>query len=164
MKTGCVYELFSPSCNKTYIGSTIQNINKRVTCHRSKKHPIFDYDDVQVRVLAKDVPEAELRKKEGEYIRKKWGNLFNTRIAGRTCKEKYYENWEESKKYHREQYVPKKNGGDGSYRQLQRYACNKYEILRRMCINNAIKLKRPPTKTSQTKYNFTLDELKSMGL
>lgn len=156
---GTVYEMYSPNCIKRYIGSTTQSLRQRLNAHRSRKHPIFAYDDVGIRPLLENVPDAELRKKEGEYIRRFQNDLFNTRVAGRTPKEKYWENVEASREYHRNQYIPIKEGGDGNYRQLQRYKDNREAILRQTCIRNAKKQLRLPSKRSQSKYNFTQCEI-----
>ena len=160
---GTVYEMYSPNCNRTYIGSTIGALNLRLNSHRNKKHPIFAFADVSIRPLLENVPIEELRKKEGELIRQRKEHVFNKRVAGRTAKEKYWENIDASREYHRNRYTPKKYGGDGNYRQLQRYLENKYALLRSVCIKNAKKNGRLPTQTSQNKYNFTdaeLDDIK----
>jgi hypothetical protein len=151
--------MYSPNCIKKYIGSTTQSLNKRLNSHRSRNHPIFAFDDVQIRPILENVPDEELRKKEGEYIRKFQKDLFNTRVAGRTPKEKYWEDVEASREYHRNQYIPIKEGGDGNYRQLQRYKDNRETILRQTCIRNAKKQLRLPSQRSQDKYNFTKTEI-----
>ena len=151
--------MYSPHCNKRYIGSTTQPLKKRLHCHKHRKHPIFQFGEVKIRPLLENVPGMDLRKKEGEYIRERMSELFNTRVAGRTQKEKYWEDVEASRQYHRNQYTPKKDGGDGDYRQLRRYNDNKEHILRELCLKNAIKNKRMPSKRSLAKYNFTEKEL-----
>ena len=158
---GCIYEMFSKNehCNKTYIGSTVHSIRARLASHRYNNHPIFKFGDVDVRVLEEDVPVENLRKREGELIRERKDTLFNTRIAGRTQKEKYHENLTESRAYHRSKYVPKKKGGDGAYRQLQYYNEHSATILRKTCLQNARKRGTPPTKRSIAKYGFTAEEL-----
>jgi len=156
---GTVYEMFSPNCNKRYIGSTTQSLRRRLSAHRRRNHPIFAFDDVQIQPLLENVPDDLLRKTEGEYIRKHKNNLFNTRVAGRTPREKYWEDPEASRAYHRNQYTPIKAGGDGNYRQLRHYQENKEAILRKTCLRNARKHLRLPTKRSIEKYNLTEREI-----
>jgi len=81
---GTVYELYSPNCELRYIGSTKKCLKIRLNAHKSKRHPIFQHSDVNIRALEENVPADKLKKKEGEYIRRAQGKLFNTRIAGRT--------------------------------------------------------------------------------
>ena len=157
--SGTVYEMYSPHCCKRYIGSTRRPLNLRLNAHRYRKHPLFQFADVQIRPLVENVPLVELRKKEGEYIKKHMDELYNERVAGRTQKEKYWEDVEASRQYHRNQYTPKKEGGDGDYRQLRRYEDNRETILRELCLKNAYKHKRLPSKRSLLKYNFTDAEL-----
>ena len=49
----------------------------------------------------------------------------------------------------------KKNGGDGSYRQLQRYHDNKQAILRHSALLNAFKHNRLPNRSTMIKHNIT---------
>jgi len=157
---GTVYEMYSPNCNKRYIGSTTQSLRQRLSAHRRRNHPIFAFDDVQIQPLVENVPNDLLRKTEGEYIRKHQGNLFNTRVAGRTAREKYWEDVDASRAYQRSQYTPIKAGGDGNYRQLRRYQENRHDILRKMCIRYAKKHNIKPSPRSMRKYNITEDELR----
>jgi len=156
---GTIYEMYSPHCNKRYIGSTTRPLNLRLNAHRNKKHPLFAYNDVKIRPLEENVPDEKLRKREGQYIKAQMDNLFNTRVAGRTQKEKYWEDVDASRQHQRSQYTPIRDGGDGNYRQLNRYKQNSYEITRQACITNAKKQLRMPSRRSMTKYNFTEAEL-----
>jgi hypothetical protein len=156
---GTVYEMYSPHCNKRYIGSTTASLKKRLHSHRHRKHPLFQYGEVKIRPLLENVPGIDLRKKEGEYIKARMSELFNKRVAGRTQKEKYWDDVDASREYHRNQYTPKKAGGDGTYRQLVRYQENKERILRELCLKNAVKRGSLPSKRSLRKYNFTEEEL-----
>ena len=115
-----------------------------------------------MRILEDNIPREHLRRREGEIIRERKDTLFNTRIAGRTQKEKYHENVDESRAYHRAQYVPKKRGGDGDYRQLQYYNDNAAKILRKTCLKNAHDRGTPPTERSIAKYEFTSEELEGL--
>ena len=63
--SGTVYEMYAPSCNKKYIGSTTKALKLRLNAHRSKRHPLFHFDDVQIRALEENVPLEKLRKREG---------------------------------------------------------------------------------------------------
>jgi len=165
MATGCVYEMYSTNeqCNKTYIGSTRNNPRGRLASHKYNHHPIFEFGAVDVRILEDNIPIENLRKREGELIRERKGLVFNTRIAGRTQKEKYHENIDESRAYHRSKYVPKKHGGDGAYRQLQYYNENAVKILRNTCLKNARARGTPPTPRSVQKYGFTDEELAGLS-
>ena len=157
--SGTVYEMYSPNCNKTYIGSTKHPLRLRLLGHKYRNHPLFQYGEVNIRPLFTNVPSAELRKKEGECIKERMSDVFNKRVAGRTQKEKYHEDLDASRQYHRSKYTPKKNGGDGQYRQLLRYEKHREEILRQICLRNAVKYKRLPTKLSIQKYNLTDEEI-----
>ena len=156
---GTVYELYSPNCELRYIGSTKKRLNIRLSSHKSKRHPIFQYSDVNIRALEENVPADELKKKEGEYIRRAYGKLFNTRIAGRTQRERYYEDLDASRERQRSLYTPKRNGGSGDYRQLNRYNENRLQILRTLCIKNAQKHLRLPAKRSIEKHKITDEEI-----
>jgi len=160
LPTGCVYEMYSPHCKKSYIGSTIRSLPVRLAAHKYKGHPLFNYGDVRIKVLEENIPRSELRRREGAYIRERKENLFNTRVAGRTSKEKYWENPDESRAYHRAQYTCIRDGGDGNYRQLNRYNENRYEILRNMCIKYARTNNTMPSRRSMEKYKITEDELR----
>ena len=156
---GTVYELYSPNCELRYIGSTKKCLKIRLNAHKSKRHPIFQHSDVNIRALEENVPADKLKKKEGEYIRRAQGKLFNTRIAGRTQRERYYEDLDASREHQRSMYTPKKNGGDGQYRQLVRYEEHREKILRQICLRNAVRYKRLPTKLSIQKHNLTDEEI-----
>jgi len=156
---GTVYELYSPNCELRYIGSTKKCLKTRLSAHKSKRHPIFQHSDVNIRALEENVPADKLKKKEGEYIRRAQGKLFNTRIAGRTQRERYYEDLDASREHQRNMYTPKRNGGSGDYRQLNRYKNNRLQILRTLCIKNAQKHLRLPAKRSIEKHKITDEEI-----
>ena len=123
MPSGCVYEMFSDNakCNKTYIGSTTGSLRARLASHKYARHPIFAFGDADVRVLEKDIPAGELHQRKSAYMREKRDGVFNSRVPGRSRKHACHENVDESPAYSRAQYTPKRDGGDGNYRQLNYY-------------------------------------------
>jgi len=135
-------------------------LQERLRLHRQKPHPIFQHGDVEIEVLERDVPDDTLLRTEGAHI-KHYGldNLFNVRVAGRTAKERYWDDIDASRERNRNEYTAKKNGGDGLYRQLVNYNKNKFDILRKACLSRAHKLKRLPTVRSQKKYNMSAKEI-----
>ncbi len=135
-------------------------LEQRLRLHRQKPHPIFQYGDVEIEVLERDVPDDKLLRAEGVHI-KRYGldNLFNVRVAGRTPKERYWDNIDTRRERNRNEYTTKRDGGDGSYRQLLNYNKNKFDILRKICLNRAHKLKRLPTVRSRKKFNMTAEEI-----
>ena len=146
MPSGCVYEMFSDNakCNKTYIGSTTGSLRARLASHKYARHPIFTFGDADVRVLEKDIPAGELHQRKSAYMREKRDGLFNSRAAGR-------------------QYTPKRDGGDGNYRQLNYYKQHAKRILRKTCLKNARARGTLPSKRSLDKYQFTVDELHGLA-
>ena len=123
MPSGCVYEMFSDNakCNKTYIGSTTGSLRARLASHKYARHPIFTFGDADVRVLEKDIPAGELHQSKSAYMREKRDGLFNSRVTGRSQKHTCHESVDESRTHSKAQYTPKRDGGDGNYRQLNYY-------------------------------------------
>jgi len=76
----------------------------------------------------------------------------------KTC----HENVDESPAYSRAQYTPKRDGGDGNYRQLNYYKQHAKRILRKTCLKNARARGTLPSKRSLDKYQFTADELRGL--
>jgi hypothetical protein len=106
---GYIYLIYNDVNNYIYIGSCINNINKRLYNHRyNKTTSLYKYinsngndinwDNLKIREIdfidTDDI--IELRKKEGEYIKtfKKDNNynVINCFIAGRNDKEYYIDN------------------------------------------------------------------------
>lgn len=135
-------------------------LEERLRLHRQKPHPIFQHGDVEIEALERDVPDDKLLRAEGAHI-KHYGldNLFNVRVAGRTSKERYWDDIDASRERNRNEYTAKRDGGDGQYRQLVRYKENREKILRQSCLKNAVKYKRLPTKLSIQKYKLTDEEI-----
>ena len=109
---GKIYKLWSPQGeeDEIYYGSTIDELRKRKNQHKLKKNScsskiLFEkYDDVRIELL-EDYPcnnRAELEKKEGEYIRA--NKCLNRNVAGRTRKEWYEDNKENTLKLVKEYY------------------------------------------------------------
>ena len=165
MPSGCVYEMFSDNakCNKTYIGSTTGSLRARLASHKYARHPIFTFGDADVRVLEKDIPAGELRQRKSAYMREKRDSLFNSRAAGRSQKHACHQNVDESRTHGRAQYTPKRDGGDGNYRQLNYYKQHAKRILRKTCLKNARARGTLPSKRSLDKYQFTVDELRDLA-
>lgn len=107
---GKIYKLWSPSTDKIYVGSTtkkylsqrlsehIQSLREYVSGKTTRWTTSFEilirYDDVHIELL-ENYPcktKDELRRKEGEYIRKL--ECVNRCIAGRTPKERYQDDKE----------------------------------------------------------------------
>lgn len=105
---GNIYLIYNDVNNYIYIGSCINNINKRLYNHRyNKTTSLYKYinnsndinwDNLKIREIENiDINDInELRKKEGEYIKtfKKDNNynVINCFIAGRNDKEYYMDN------------------------------------------------------------------------
>ena len=164
MPPGCVYEMFSNNakCNKTYIGSTTGSLRARLASHKYARHPIFKFGDADVRVLEKDIPAGELQQRKSAYMREKRDGLFNSRAAGCSQKHACHENVDVSRTHSRAQYMLKRDGGDGNYRQLNYYKQHAKRILRKTCLKNARARGTLPSKRSLDKYQFTADELRGL--
>jgi hypothetical protein len=170
MLQGKIYMLSSPNHPKVYIGSTIQPMNKRMNRHRGRWNTcrskvLYEAcgDTVEVKILEtiEVLNRNELQHHEVVYLKKYEGTLVNRNMPYRDRKQRYQENIVEMREYHRNRYQEnaKKNGGDGSYRQLQRYHDQKESILRKCCLMNAWKLKRKPTMASMIKHNITEEDV-----
>ena len=170
MLQGTVYMLSAPEHPKVYIGSTIQPINRRMYRHRSRFNTcrskvLYEAcrDTVEVNILEtiEVLDRNELQHHEVRYLKKYQGKLLNRNMPYRDRKQRYQDNIVEMREYHRNRYAEnaKKNGGDGSYRQLQRYHDQKVAILRKCCLMNAWKLKRKPTMASMIKHNITEEDV-----
>lgn len=98
---GKIYKLCSNQTDNVYIGSTTQELDKRLNGHKSdyKKYldktqhyissiEIVKYDDVYIELIEEYPCESkkELEKQEGQII-KNTTNCINNRIAGRTKNE-----------------------------------------------------------------------------
>lgn len=116
-----------------------------------------------MRVLEKDIPAGELHQRKSAYMREKRNGLFNSRAAGRSQKHACHENVDESRTHGRAQYTPKRDGGDGNYRQLNYYKQHAKRILRKTCLKNARARGTLPSKRSLDKYQFTVDELRGLA-
>ena len=95
-------------------------------------------------------------------MREKRDGLFNSRVAGRSQKHACHENVDDSPAYNRAQYTPKRDGGDGNYRQLNYYKQHAKRILRKTCLKNARARGTLPSERSLDKYQFTVDELRGL--
>jgi len=95
-----IYALRSYQTDNIYIGSTCMPLSKRLYFHKRKSNKstskeITKFDDCYIELI-KDCPcdnKEQLRKFEGEEIRKNKNICVNKNIAGRTQKEyqKYYD-------------------------------------------------------------------------
>ena len=145
-------------CDKTYIGSTTGSLRARLASHKYARHPIFTFGDAS----RKDIPAGELHQRKSAYMREKRDCLFNSRAAGRSQKHACHENVDESPACNRAQYTPKRDGGDGNYRQLNYYKQHTKRILRKTCLKNARARGTLPSKRSLDKYQFMVDELRGL--
>ena len=104
---GKIYTIRSNQTNLYYIGSTTQDLYKRLYEHKKdyklfnneKKnyitsYEIVKYDDVYIELLEifKCENKNELNKREGELIRQYKDNVVNKYIPNRTSKEYYQDN------------------------------------------------------------------------
>ena len=171
MYQGKVYMLSSPNYPKVYVGSTIQNLSRRMSRHRGKQNTcrsreLFEAcgDSVKVEVLEEVAvnDRRELERIEIRYLKKYQDMLVNRNMPHRDRKERYRENIDKMRAYHRERYADHtlKAGGDGNYRQLQYYNDRKADILRRSALLNAWKKDRLPLKSTMIKHNLTEEEVK----
>ena len=111
-KNGKIYCIRSYQTDDVYIGSTIQQLCKRMTDHRRKyknwlkgkcayitSYEIIKMGDAYIELLESFACSCreELHKKEGEYIRNT--KCVNKRIAGRTKKEWCENNKDKIKEY-----------------------------------------------------------------
>lgn len=159
---GTVYKLTSPHTDKIYVGSTLNCLRKRLYQHKRKTNKcsskqIVDCGQVCIEPLV--VVEVEnrhqLREIEKQHINDK---CVNINVPNRDTKQYYSDNKERLRKYFRERYTPLKEGGE-SYPQLKRYHEKRDDILRAVCLRNAHRLGRPPTKTSMQKHNISWEDL-----
>jgi hypothetical protein len=142
--------LKSKCSKKVYIGSTTQSLKERLRCHYKEKESnnitsklLLKYNDCEI-VLLLDYPcnnKKELRKKEGEYIKKY--NCVNKKIAGRTKKE-YKEDNKDYYKIKQKKYYNKNK--DKLLKYAENYRTNNREkminYLNEYRINNKDKLKK----------------------
>jgi hypothetical protein len=103
----------------------------------------------------------ELQLYEIRYIKKYQDTAMNHNIPLRTRKERYSDNIVQEREYQRNRYAgsAKKNGGDGGYRQLQRYHDQKESILRRCALMNSWKCNRLPNRSTMIKHNLTEEDV-----
>ena len=113
---GKIYTIRSYQTDKYYIGSTCSTLTKRLSCHKGKykngtltstSQEIIKYDDCYIELLemCECKNKNELRKREGELIRKYKDNIVNCNIAGRTKNEYYNDNLEKIKQYNLSYYI-----------------------------------------------------------
>ena len=140
--------LSSPDYPKVYVGSTIQNLSRRISRHRCKQNTcrskeLFEAcgDTVKVEVLEEVAvnDRRQLERIEVSYLKKYQDIVVNRNMPYRDRKERYRQNIDKMRAYHRERYADQtiKAGGDGNYRQLQYYNDKKADILRRSALLNA---------------------------
>ena len=149
----------------------MRNVTKRTSDRRQVRSeralPRINTHDIQssrlATLLEKDIPAGELHQRKSAYMREKRDGLFNSRAAGRSQKHACHENVDESPVYSRAQYTPKRDGGDGNYRQLNYYKQHAKRILRKTCLKNARARGTLPSKRSLDKYQFTADELRGLA-
>ena len=166
MLQGKIYRLSSPDYPKVYIGSTIQPIKRRLNRHRGRwntcrSRELFQACPESVEVEILEEVEVKSRKEllhhEARVLKEYPGVLLNKIMPFRSRKERYQENIVEEREYQRNRYATakKSTGGDGNYRQLQRYYEQKKAILRRAALMNCVKHKRLPAKSTMIKHGIT---------
>jgi hypothetical protein len=94
-----IYTIRSPHTNLFYIGSTIKQLNNRLSQHKNLYNTttskiIIDYGNAYIELLEnfKCENEKELNKREGELIQLHKNDIVNHRVAGRT-KQEYNKNY-----------------------------------------------------------------------
>lgn len=144
MIEGKIYSLRSYQTENIYIGSTTQKLCKRLQNHKNDykiylldKKPyissfeIVKYDDAYIELIENVIcnDKNELRKKEGEYIRKI--DCVNKVIAGRT-KNEYYEE-------HKEELIQKQKIYDGKNKEERKEKSKKFYDKNKDEIKNKLK-------------------------
>ena len=82
-RKGFIYKIYSPQCDKYYIGSTLKSLNDRFRCHKHLEgyasKPLFQYDDVKIELIEELHVEnnRELYKREKELILENREHLLN---------------------------------------------------------------------------------------
>ena len=116
-KNGKIYKIVCYDTDEIYIGSTVQDLQHRLSIHKSPANnccskQIIDRNNYYIELL-ETYPcnnEFELNRKEGEYQRAI--ECINHNIAGRTRKEREQNNKEKNAKrkqeYYKEHYQDKK--------------------------------------------------------
>jgi len=114
---GKIYSLRSHNNNKYYIGSTTQELHKRLYEHKShyktylnkkcnyiSSFEISKNDDCYIEILEnfKCETKNELTKREGELIRQFKNDIVNLHIPNRTQEEYYNDNLDKIKAYDKE--------------------------------------------------------------
>jgi len=107
-KNGKIYKLFSYDNDLIYIGSTTQELYKRLCEHKSRANIcnsklLFEAsNNVKIELIEEYAcnNKMELTKKEGEHIRA--NDCVNKVIAGRSNKEWHDDNKDKQKEYHKE--------------------------------------------------------------
>ena len=148
----------------------MRNVTKRTSDRRQVRSeralPRINTHDIQssrlATLLEKDIPAGELHQRKSAYMREKRDGLFNSRVPGRSQKHACHENVDVSRTHSRAQYMLKRDGGDGNYRQLNYYKQHAKRILRKTFLKNARARGALPSKRSLDKYQFTADELRGL--
>jgi hypothetical protein len=113
--TSKIYKISSPKCDKFYIGSTTQTLNRRLIKHKSdyKRYiekgigrymtsfEVVKFDDAIIELI-KDVncnSRKDLEKIEGDCILEYHNRILNKVVAGRTLKEWQEVNKDKIKEY-----------------------------------------------------------------
>jgi hypothetical protein len=110
---GKIYSIRSPNIDKYYIGSTTQQLCRRMKDHRNDtctSKIIIEAGDSYIELI-ENYPcnnREELAKREGELIRLHKDNLVNRCIASRTNKE-YYEEYKQEIKIKQKQWYDNNN-------------------------------------------------------
>ena len=157
---GKIYKIKSNQTEKFYIGSTINELKKRLIEHKSlykcfqegkgnfvASFEIIIFNDVSIELIEKFScnSKKELVKREGEIIKQylQDGNILNKNIAGRTFKEYYEQNSEKLKNNYKQYY----NQNKEKVREQQ----NNYYLANREKISKRRKAKRDQKKKDENK-------------
>lgn len=104
-KQGKIYAIKSPNTDQVYIGSTVQSLQQRFFKHKhackkrakmTLSHVIIDVGNAYIELIENYPCESklELNRREGEIMRDT-KNCCNVKIAGRTRKEYFKENYKQ---------------------------------------------------------------------
>ena len=100
--TSKIYKISSPQCEKFYIGSTTETLNRRLSKHKADytgyikgnrmnvtSFEIVKFDDAIIELIknVKCESRKELERIEGDCIKEHHDRILNKNVAGRTMKE-----------------------------------------------------------------------------
>ena len=149
---GKIYSIWDSNYTKCYIGSTVEELSKRMTKHRdSYKHYLhkngnfttvfhlfneFGVDNCRIELMEMFPcnSKSELEAREGHHIRNE--DCVNRKIMGRSKQEHYRDNYayiQAQKKEHRDRTKDNKHAVDRKYREENQETISKHLREKRLC-------------------------------